>query len=93
LGTAKKMRKKQNTRRDVPADIHKIYEAGIMVIGGFMLGCDSEKDNVAHATTEVVTDSAIAIAMVGLLCALANTQHLRRLTAEGELWPILGDAA
>lgn len=81
----KAMRKKQNTRRDVAEDIRKIYAAGIIVIGGFIVGFDSEQDNVAAATGQLIKESAIAVAMVGLLYALPNTQLSRRLAKEGRL--------
>ena len=40
------MQKKQNTRRDIAAGVHKIYRAGMFVNAGFILGFDSEKKSV-----------------------------------------------
>ena len=80
------MRKKQNTRRDLAESIRYIYNAGIFVMGGFIVGFDSETGSVAAPIAGLIRDSAIPIAMVGLLYALPNTQLTRRLTKEGRLF-------
>ena len=79
------MKKKQNTRRDLVASIHKIYAAGMFVTAGFILGFDSEKASVSDAVVKFIEDSAIPMCMVGLLYALPNTQLTRRLANEGRL--------
>ncbi len=43
------MKKKQNTRRNLADSIHKIYDAGIYVTAGFIVGFDSEKVSIADA--------------------------------------------
>ena len=80
------MRKKQNTKRDLVASIRSIYNAGILVMGGFIVGFDSEPGSVAAPIAGLIRESAIPIAMVGLLYALPNTQLTRRLTKEGRLF-------
>ncbi len=42
-----KMQKKQNTRRVLSESIRHIYDAGIFVMGGFIVGFDTETDAVA----------------------------------------------
>jgi radical SAM superfamily enzyme YgiQ (UPF0313 family) len=79
------MRKKQNTRRDIVESVHKIYQAGMFVIAGFIVGFDSEKVSVADAMIDFIEQSAIPVCMVGLLYALPNTQLTRRLAREGRL--------
>ncbi|WP_425088708.1 B12-binding domain-containing radical SAM protein [Stappia sp.] len=78
-------RKKQNTRRDIAASVHKVYEAGIMVIGGFIVGFDEESDQVADEIAGLIEEAAIPVAMTGLLYALPTTQLTRRLEAQGRL--------
>jgi radical SAM superfamily enzyme YgiQ (UPF0313 family) len=78
-------RKKQNTRRDIAASIHKLYAAGMFVTAGFIVGFDSEKVSVARAMAELIEEAAIPVAMVGLLFAAPNTQLARRLAQEGRL--------
>src|SRR5262249_26979781 len=38
--------KKQNARRSIPESIHRIYEAGLIVAAGFIVGFDSETKSV-----------------------------------------------
>ncbi len=80
------MRKKQNTRRDISASVHKIYAAGMFVTAGFIVGFDSERVSIADAMTAFIEDCAIPVCMVGLLYALPNTQLTRRLAKEGRLY-------
>jgi hypothetical protein len=81
------MQKKQNTRRNLQQSIAKIYDAGIFVSAGFIVGFDSEKGSIADGMIECIEDTAIAVCMVGTLSALANTQLTRRLLREGRLFP------
>jgi radical SAM superfamily enzyme YgiQ (UPF0313 family) len=84
--TLVQMQKKQNTRRDLSESIHRIYEAGLFVLAGFIVGFDSERASVVAPMTALIEESAIPIAMVGLLYALPNTQLTRRLEREGRLF-------
>jgi hypothetical protein len=83
--TLRQMRKKQNTRRDIPESIHRIYSHGMFVLAGFIVGFDAEKATVARPMAELIQDCSIPIAMVGLLYALHHTQLGRRLTQEGRI--------
>ena len=78
-------RKKQNTRRDIAKSVHKIYDAGIYVLAGFIVGFDEESDKVADEISALIEEAAIPVAMTGLLYALPNTQLTRRLAKEGRL--------
>jgi len=78
-------RKKQNTRRSISESVHKIYEAGMSVTAGFIVGFDTERGSVAQPMIDLIEDANIPIAMVGLLYALPNTQLTRRLAREGRL--------
>ncbi|SHL34708.1 B12-binding domain-containing radical SAM protein [Roseibium suaedae] len=78
-------RKKQNTRRDIAKSVHKIYDAGIWVLAGFIVGFDQESDQVASEITALIEEAAIPVSMAGLLFALPNTQLTRRLAKEGRL--------
>jgi len=80
------MQKKQNTRRSIPESIHRIYEAGLIVAAGFIVGFDTEKGSVANAMVRCVEDAMIPIANISLLYALAGTQLTRRLEREGRLY-------
>jgi hypothetical protein len=77
--------KKQNTRRDIAASIQTIYQYGIMVMAGYIVGFDGEKQGVAEGIIHCVDATAIPVNMVGLLFALPTTQLTRRLEREGRL--------
>ncbi|HEX3663437.1 MAG TPA: DUF4070 domain-containing protein, partial [Acidobacteriaceae bacterium] len=77
--------KLQNTRRDLLASIARIQHAGIEVMGGFILGFDTDRDDIFERLVEFIQKSGIPIAMVGLLQALPGTQLFRRLTSEGRI--------
>jgi radical SAM superfamily enzyme YgiQ (UPF0313 family) len=77
--------KKQNTRRNIPESIRRIYDAGLSVAAGFIVGFDTEKGSVAEATVCCIEEAMIPIANVSLLYALAGTQLTRRLEREGRL--------
>ena len=80
------MKKKQNTRRCLIDSVQKIYDAGIMVTAGFILGFDSETGSVGQPMADFIEEAAIPVAMVGLLSALPNTQMARRLISEHRLY-------
>jgi radical SAM superfamily enzyme YgiQ (UPF0313 family) len=82
------MQKKQNTRRSLADSVHRIYQAGMVVIAGFIVGFDSEGGSVADTMVDCIEATSIPVAMVGLLTALPNTQLTRRLKKEGRLLPI-----
>jgi radical SAM superfamily enzyme YgiQ (UPF0313 family) len=79
--------KKQNTRRSIPESVHRIYDAGLFVAAGFIVGFDTEKGSVADSLVRCIEDSRIPIANVSLLYALAGTQLTRRLEREQRLRP------
>jgi radical SAM superfamily enzyme YgiQ (UPF0313 family) len=80
------MKKKQNTRRSLVESVHQIYEAGLFVSAGFILGFDSETGSVARPMADFIEEAAIPVAMVGLLYALPTTQLTRRLISEHRLY-------
>ncbi|MFI4986448.1 MAG: B12-binding domain-containing radical SAM protein [Alphaproteobacteria bacterium] len=80
--------KKQNTRRSLAESVHRIYEAGMLVTAGFIVGFDTENHGTADGMIECIEATSIPVTMVGLLTALPNTQLTRRLTDEGRLLPL-----
>ena len=80
--------KRQNTRRSLAESVHKVYDAGIYVVAGFIIGFDTEKDRVAEGMIEAIEAMSIPVCMVGLLFALQDTQLSRRLRKEGRMLPV-----
>ncbi len=89
-GTLTHISKKLNTRHRIPESVGRINAAGIFVIGGFVVGFDSEEGRIAGPMVQCVEDCGIPVAMVGRLHALPNTRLTRRLEQEGRLFPGLG---
>jgi radical SAM superfamily enzyme YgiQ (UPF0313 family) len=77
--------KLQNTRRDLLESVAAIQDYGIEVMGGFILGFDTDRDDVFDRLVDFIQKSAIPIAMVGLLQAMPGTQLHRRLSREGRI--------
>ena len=77
--------KLQNTRRDLLDSVATIQSYGIEVMGGFILGFDTDKEDIFDRMVDFIEKSAIPIAMVGLLQAMPGTQLFRRLRQEGRI--------
>lgn len=75
----------QNLRGNIIDDIRKIQGAGIEVTGGFIVGFDTDKEDIFERQLSFIQEAAIPTAMVGMLTALPNTQLHRRLKAENRL--------
>lgn len=78
-------RKKQNTRHPIVDSVHRLYQHGMVVTAGFIVGFDGETRSAAGSMAACVEATGIPMAMVGLLTALPNTQLTRRLEREGRL--------
>jgi radical SAM superfamily enzyme YgiQ (UPF0313 family) len=81
----KEARKGQNTRVNLLESVRKIQGHGMEVMAGFIVGFDSDPDDIFDRQIEFIRESAIPLAMVGLLTALPQTQLWRRLEREGRL--------
>jgi radical SAM superfamily enzyme YgiQ (UPF0313 family) len=77
--------KKQNLNRKLYEDLHKIYNYGMIVNGGFIIGFDNETSESARLIADSISLGKISIPMIGLLYALPNTQLTRRLAKENRL--------
>jgi radical SAM superfamily enzyme YgiQ (UPF0313 family) len=77
--------KLQNTRRSLLESVARIQSYGIEVMGGFILGFDTDREDIFDRMVEFIEKSGIPIAMVGLLWAIPGTQLFRRLCREGRI--------
>jgi len=77
--------KLQNTRRSLLESVATIQSYGMQVMGGFILGFDTDKEDIFDRMVEFIQKSGIPIAMVGLLQAMPGTQLFRRLHGEGRI--------
>jgi radical SAM superfamily enzyme YgiQ (UPF0313 family) len=81
----KEARKTQNLRGDLLDAVRKIQSYGMEVMGGFIVGFDNDPEDIFERQIRFIRESAIPLAMVGLLNALPETQLWRRLQREGRL--------
>src|SRR6186997_1526736 len=80
----KEAQKTQN-RGNLLESVKKIQSYGMEVMGGFIVGFDHDPEDIFERQINFIRESAIPLAMVGLLTALPDTQLWRRLKKEGRL--------
>ena len=81
----KEAQKGQNMRGNLLDSVRRIQNYGMEVMAGFIVGFDNDPDDIFERQIEFIRESAIPLAMVGLLTALPDTQLWRRLEREGRL--------
>jgi radical SAM superfamily enzyme YgiQ (UPF0313 family) len=72
-------------RRNLLDSVRRIQSYGMEVMAGFIVGFDNDPEDIFERQIEFIRESAIPLAMVGLLTALPDTQLWRRLEREGRL--------
>jgi radical SAM superfamily enzyme YgiQ (UPF0313 family) len=77
----------KNQNRDLVADVKKLQNYGFEVMGGFILGFDSDPISIFEHQISFIQKSGIVTAMVGLLMAPPETKLWRRLEKENRLLP------
>ena len=80
----KEAQKSQN-RGNLLNSAKKIQSYGMEVMAGFIVGFDNDPEDIFERQIRFIRESAIPLAMVGLLTALPDTQLWRRLEKEGRL--------
>lgn len=77
--------KVQNQGRDLVAAVQTLQRDGLQVMGGFIVGFDSDQEDIFKRQFEFIQRSGVVTAMVGLLNALPKTRLHQRLQREGRL--------
>jgi radical SAM superfamily enzyme YgiQ (UPF0313 family) len=77
--------KLQNRGRDLVACVRNIQSFGLEVRGGFIVGFDHDSPSVFSKQIELIQNSRIVTAMVGLLNAPKGSQLYQRIAQEGRL--------
>ncbi len=78
-------RKVQNSGRDLVEAVRTIQRSGLQVMGGFIVGFDSDPLDVFRRQFDFIQRSGVVTAMVGLLTALPQTRLYARLAREGRM--------
>ena len=85
IESLKECHKIQNMRGDLTASVQRIQNAGMEVMGGFIVGFDSDGRDIFERQFEFIQGAGVVTAMVGVLIALPQTALYKRLVAEGRL--------
>jgi len=78
-------RKQQNRGRDLVEAVRTLQQRGLEVMGGFIVGFDSDGSDIFKRQFDFIQRSGVVTAMVGLLTALPRTRLYDRLKREGRL--------
>jgi radical SAM superfamily enzyme YgiQ (UPF0313 family) len=81
--------KLHNANCDLVESVHTIQRAGLEVMGGFIVGFDSDQPDIFERQFEFIQQAGVVTAMVGLLQAVPRSRLYQRLAREGRL---LGDS-
>lgn len=76
-----------NKNRDLIASVKKLQNYGFEVMGGFIVGFDSDPISIFKSQINFIQNSGIVTAMVGLLNAPPKTKLWHRLTRENRVLP------
>ncbi|MDY6873653.1 MAG: B12-binding domain-containing radical SAM protein [Chloroflexota bacterium] len=77
--------KSQNRNRDLVSSVKKLQGMGLQVMGGFIVGFDSDDETIFQRMIDFIQQSGIVTAMVGLLQAPVGTQLYQRMLREGRI--------
>jgi len=77
--------KMQNKNRNLVESVKALQRNGLQVMGGFIVGFDSDTPSIFQRQVDFIQKSGIVTAMVGLLQAPYGTQLYERLRQQGRL--------
>jgi radical SAM superfamily enzyme YgiQ (UPF0313 family) len=77
--------KTQNKNRDLLESIKIIHRSGLQVMGGFIVGFDSDSPSIFQRQIDFIQNSGIVTAMVGMLQAPPGTRLFDRLSRESRV--------
>ena len=75
-----------NKNRDLVASVRKLQNHGFQVMGGFIVGFDSDPISIFQSQIDLIQQSGIVTAMVGMLVAPPGTKLWHRLKKENRLF-------
>ncbi len=71
--------------RDLLQDVRRIQRAGLQVLGGFIVGFDSDSPSTFQRHIDFIQKSGIVTAMVGILLSPPGTRLFERLQKENRV--------
>jgi radical SAM superfamily enzyme YgiQ (UPF0313 family) len=83
--------KYHNIKNPLVESLQNIQKNGLAVIGSFIIGLDGEKKGAGERICAFLEQTAIPVAMLGILQAAPHTRLWHRLEEEGRLRQDMGD--
>jgi radical SAM superfamily enzyme YgiQ (UPF0313 family) len=77
--------KAQNKNRNLVDSVKILHQKGLQVMGGFIVGFDSDTPSIFQRQVNFIQETGIVTAMVGLLQAPYGTKLYARMEDEGRL--------
>jgi radical SAM superfamily enzyme YgiQ (UPF0313 family) len=77
--------KVQNLKTNMFQAVRKIQKKGLEVMGGFVVGFDSDKEDIFDRQIAFIQQAGIPKAMIGILTALPATRLYHRLEKQGRI--------
>jgi radical SAM superfamily enzyme YgiQ (UPF0313 family) len=77
--------KAQNLKGSLSESVATIHNHGLAVMGGFIIGFDSDPPDVFQRQVNFIQKNGIVTAMIGLLTAIPGTRLHARLESEGRM--------
>lgn len=77
--------KRQNVKHNILESVKTIQSKGMEVLAGFIIGFDTDTDDIFDRQINFIQESGIAMAMIGLMLVLPGTRLYRRLEKEGRI--------
>lgn len=78
-------RKTQNLRRNLLDSIKTLHSSGFIVVGGFIVGFDSDKPDIFQKQIDFVEESGIILSTMNILKAPPGTELYERMKKEKRL--------
>ncbi|MCF7796140.1 MAG: B12-binding domain-containing radical SAM protein [Lentisphaeria bacterium] len=85
--TLKLTGKSQNTRRDILESIAVLHRKGFIVVGGFIVGFDTDTVETFQTQADLIQKSGIMLATLNMLKAPPGTPLFERMESENRLIP------
>lgn len=85
MDSLKECGKFQNVSRDLADTCRVIQKHGMQVLGGFIVGFDSDTESIFQTQIDFIQNIGCVVAMVGILTVLPQTRLWHRLKAEDRL--------
>jgi radical SAM superfamily enzyme YgiQ (UPF0313 family) len=77
--------KYQNLKRSLSESVRIIQNHGLAVMGGFIIGFDSDPSDIFETQVNFIQKTGVVTAMIGLLTAIPRTRLYKRLEKEGRI--------